>query len=212
ESLLREQQGERPATQEFLARFPEHAATLAQQIDLHRALAPGTFEGTIPSLGEGATLGRGTGESGLPCVPGYEVLGVLGRGGMGVVYQARQTGLDRTVALKMLLAGGCAGEEELDRFRREAVAVARLQHPNVVQIHEVGEHDGLPFFSLEFCPGGSLAHRLDGTPWPTPRAAALVETLARALQAAHERGIIHRDLKPANVLLTDGGEPKVADF
>jgi tetratricopeptide (TPR) repeat protein/predicted Ser/Thr protein kinase len=148
----------------------------------------------------------------LPAIPGYEVLGVLGRGGMGVVYQARQTALRRLVALKMILAGGHATDEQRARFRTEAEAAARLQNPNVVQIHEVGEHDGLPFFSLEFVDGGSLAKRLDGTPWPPRQAAQLVEVLARAVHAAHQRGIVHRDLKPANVLLTADGTPKVTDF
>src|SRR5439155_14699924 len=130
-------------------------------------------------------------------------LGELGRGGMGVVYKARHVKLNRLVALKMILAGQHAGSVALGRFKAEAEAVAALQHPNIVQVYEVGEHDGCPFFSLEFCSGGSLAGKLDGTPWTAERAAALVETLARAVQAAHEAGVIHRDLKPANVLLTD---------
>jgi tetratricopeptide (TPR) repeat protein/tRNA A-37 threonylcarbamoyl transferase component Bud32 len=147
-----------------------------------------------------------------PTIPGYEVLGVLGRGGMGVVYKARQASLRRLVALKMILAGGHATAEQRARFRTEAEAAARLQHPNVVQVHEVGEHGGLPFFCLEFVDGGSLANRLDGTPWPPRQAAQLVETLARAVHAAHQRGIVHRDLKPANVLLAEDGTPKVTDF
>jgi WD40 repeat protein len=127
---------------------------------------------------------------------------------MGVVYQARQTRLQRTVALKMILAGGHAGVAELARFKTEAEAIARLQHPHIVQIHEVGEHHGLPFLALEFCGGGSLDRRLGGTPLPPAIAAALVETLARAMEAAHARGVIHRDLKPANVLFqTANGQP-----
>ena len=145
-------------------------------------------------------------------VPGYEVLSELGRGGMGVVYKARQVKLGRLVALKMILSGGHAGEADLARFRTEAEAIARLQHPNIVQIYEVGEHGGLPFFSLEFCGGGSLEKKRGGTPLPPAEAAVLVETLARAMQAAHEKGVIHRDLKPANVLLAEDGTPKITDF
>jgi WD40 repeat protein len=137
----------------------------------------------------------------LPTIAGYEVLGVLGRGGMGVVYKARQPGLNRLVALKMIRAGGHADERELARFRAEAVAVARLRHPNIVQVYEVGEHDGLPFFSLEYVEGGPLSKRLDGTPLPPRQAAELAEALARAMHYAHTEHIVHRDLKPANVLL-----------
>ncbi|HEX5269736.1 MAG TPA: serine/threonine-protein kinase [Gemmataceae bacterium] len=157
---------------------------------------------------------------GRVAVPGYEVLGELGRGGMGVVYQARQTKLGRVVALKMILSGAHAGGADLARFRTEGEAVARLQHPNIVQIFEVGEHDGLPYFSLEFCGGGSLEKKLAGTPLPPREAAALVEQLARAMGAAHKRGVVHRDLKPANVLLQEAqglqslglGVPKITDF
>jgi tetratricopeptide (TPR) repeat protein len=148
----------------------------------------------------------------LPTVPGYEILRELGRGGMGVVYQARQTKLDRLVALKMILAGEYAGSEQVSRFRSEAEAVARLQHPNIVQIHEVGEHEGQPYFALEYVEGGSLAQRLAGMLPPAREAAQLVETVARAVDYAHQRGIIHRDLKPANVLLTPDGLPKITDF
>jgi serine/threonine protein kinase len=153
----------------------------------------------------------------LPSVPGYQILGELGRGGMGVVYKARQIALSRVVALKMILAGGHAGEAELTRFRTEAEAIARLRHPHIVQIYEVGEWRAgdvgppMPFFSLEFVDGGSLAARLDGTPLPTHAAARLVETLARAVHAAHQQGIIHRDLKPANVLLASGGREPPED-
>jgi Protein kinase domain/Cache domain len=144
--------------------------------------------------------------------PGYDVQGELGRGGMGVVYTARQVSLNRVVALKMILSGAHADTTDLARFRKEAETIARLQHPNIVQIHEVGEHDGRPFFSLELCSGGSLERKLNGTPLPPQEAAALVETLARAMAAAHQKDIIHRDLKPANVLLTEDGVPKVTDF
>jgi hypothetical protein len=158
-----------------------------------------------------------------PTVPGYDILWELGRGGMGVVYQARQVALQRTVALKMVLSGGQAGPKELARFRAEAEALARLQHPNIVQIYDVGEAAGRPYFALEFVAGGSLAQRLQGKPQTVRPAAQLIETLARAVHAAHVCGVIHRDLKPANILLetiatdhgprtTDYGLPKVTDF
>jgi serine/threonine-protein kinase len=164
---------------------------------------PATVPPAEPTL---PTASRG------PEPPGYEILGELGRGGMGVVYRARQVPLNRLVALKMILSGEHAGPEDLARFRTEAQAIARLQHPHIVQIHEVGEHDGRPFFSLEFCPGGSLERKLAGTPLPPAEAAALVETLARAMHAAHQHGVVHRDLKPANVLLAEDGTPKITDF
>jgi serine/threonine protein kinase/tetratricopeptide (TPR) repeat protein len=136
-----------------------------------------------------------------PSVAGYEILGVLGRGGMGVVYKARQVKLNRLVALKMLLGGAHASGLQLARFFTEAEAVAQLQHLNIVQIYEVGEHEGLPYFSLEYVDGGSLAQKIAGKPQPPREAAQTVELLARAMAAAHEAGIIHRDLKPANILL-----------
>jgi eukaryotic-like serine/threonine-protein kinase len=145
----------------------------------------------------------------LPVVPGYEVAAELGRGGMGVVYKARQCSLGRWVALKMILAGAHADPAARARFRTEAEAVARLQHPNVVQAYEVGEHDGRPFLALEYVPGGSLGYQWDGA---EREAARVVEAVARAVHQAHQRGVLHRDLKPNNVLLTDDGTPKVADF
>jgi serine/threonine-protein kinase len=131
---------------------------------------------------------------------------------MGVVYQARQASLNRLVALKMILAGAHAGADDLARFRTEAEAVAALRHPHVVQIYEIGQHDDRPYFSLEYVEGGNLAQKLAGTPQPPRQAAALIETLARAVHFAHQQGLIHRDLKPANVLLAADGTPKIADF
>ena len=150
--------------------------------------------------------------AGAPQVEGYIIQKELGRGGMGVVYKARQIRLNRIVALKMVLAGAHAGAEQLARFFTEAEAVAQLQHPNIVQIYEVSEHDGLPYFSLEYVDGGSLAERIGGKPQPVEESAGQVELLARAMAFAHERGIIHRDLKPANVLLTADALPKITDF
>jgi serine/threonine-protein kinase len=131
---------------------------------------------------------------------------------MGVVYKARHLKFQRLVALKMILAGEHANREQTDRFLAEARAVARLQHPNIVQIHEIGERDGLPYFSLEYVEGGNLAARLKSVPPSDLEAARLVELLARAVHSAHGRGIVHRDLKPANILLTRDGGPKIADF
>ncbi len=184
------------------------------------------FRATEPSGGQEHTLSHfetvpPPGRAELPSIPGYDVEGVLGRGGMGVVYQARQQGLNRRVALKMILAGSHSGPAALARFRAEAESVARLVHPHIVQIYEIGEHDGCPFFSLEYVAGGSLAARLGGVPHSARASAAFVETLARAVHYAHQQGIIHRDLKPDNVLLRPPevgqpaeafGAPKIADF
>ena len=149
----------------------------------------------------------------LPEIAGYEVLELLARGGMGVVYRARHRTLGHEVALKMIVSGEYAGPDERARFLLEAAAVAKMQHPGIVHIHEFGEHAGNPYFSLEFLAGGSLAQRLrERNQLPAREAAALLEKLARAMQHAHEHGIIHRDLKPGNVLFTVEGEPKIADF
>lgn len=164
-----------------------------------------------------------------PALPGYELLGELGRGGMGVVFRARDARLQRDVAVKMVLAGGFAGPAATKRFRAEAAAVARLQHPNIVQVYEVGESGGsgfdprVPYFAMEFVGGGTLQACLADRP-QSPRAAAqLVEILARAVHYAHQHGVLHRDLKPANVLLGPAespmteadrlyGTPKITDF
>src|SRR5207248_2727208 len=133
-------------------------------------------------------------------------------GGMGVVYQARQVRLNRLVALKMILAGDHAGPGAVQRLLAEAETIARVKHPNIVQIYAIGDCGGLPYVELEFVEGGSLAARLDGTPWSPRAAARLVERLARAVSEAHRLGIVHRDLKPANILMTADGVPKISDF
>src|SRR5262249_13796008 len=163
----------------------EHAATLAQQIDLHRAVAADASGLTQPSPADADTLSAPGGNTGLPCVPGYEILAELGRGGMGAVFKAKQLALERLVALNGILAGEFAAAAERERFRAEALAVARLQHANVVQVFEVGEHHGHPYLALEFVDGGSLADALAAGPLPPGEAAALVEALARAVQYAH---------------------------
>jgi serine/threonine protein kinase/WD40 repeat protein len=151
----------------------------------------------------GFDVGRGdtSAEESPPAVPGYEVLEERGRGGMGVVYKARQVGLDRIVALKMLLPAGAAVPELLARFRTEAEALARLRHPNIVPIYDIGECQGRPFFTMEYVAGPNLAEYLAGRPQDPAASARLVEVLARTMDAVHQAGLIHRDLKPANVLL-----------
>src|SRR4051794_20521476 len=151
-------------------------------------------------------------EAAFPSIPGYEVEAILGRGGMGVVFKARHLRLNRTVAIKTLLGGGFAGPRERERFQREAETVAALRHPNVVQLYDVGEEEGRPYFTMEFVEGGSLALKLAGSPQPARPSADLVSTLADAVHAAHRGGIVHRDLKPGNVLLAADGTPKISDF
>jgi tetratricopeptide (TPR) repeat protein len=238
ELRLRQQAGEQPQLEELAARFPALADPIAAVLHLEQVLLETSIGGpatglspserpTAPptrSFSPAATpaaapptcytgpTGAGGEAVGPAVVPGYRVLGVLGKGGMGVVYKAEDTALHRLVALKMILYGDYAGPEERRRFQAEAEAVARLQHPNIIQVYEVGEHNGLPYFSLELCSGGSLEKQLDGTPWAPQRAAALVQVLAQAMQAAHQAGLVHRDIKPGNVLLTADGTPKVTDF
>jgi eukaryotic-like serine/threonine-protein kinase len=148
----------------------------------------------------------------IPSIPGYEILGELGRGGMGIVYEARNLKYDRLIALKMILSGRGADVIELARFRLEAEAIASLEHPNIVLIHEVGVHLGYPFFVLEYAEGGSLAEKIRAQPMPCDWTAQVMLKLALAMQHAHERGIIHRDLKPSNVLLISDDIPKITDF
>jgi serine/threonine protein kinase len=165
--------------------------------------------GNIPlPLEENQPRPTGPGPGEWPAIPGYEILAERARGGMGVVYRARQTSLNRVVALKMILTGAHAAPKEVARFRAEAEAVARFQHPNIVGVHDVGEHDGRPYMALEFVEGRSLAQELNGAPLSPAPSARLVEKLARAVHYAHEHGIIHRDLKPANILLEDVQSPK----
>jgi serine/threonine protein kinase len=154
----------------------------------------------------------GAAPAGWPDVPGYEILGELGRGGMGVVYRARQTSLKRLVALKLIRDGALAGPQERARFQIEAEAAARMRHPNVVLIYDVGEHQGRPYLAMELVEGGSLDRQAAGRPQPAREAAALLRTLALAVQHAHAQRVVHRDLKPANVLLAADGAPKIADF
>jgi serine/threonine protein kinase len=199
EYRVRHEWGDRPEHADYARRFPGYAGILSgllANIDDERSAERALAAARCSDVGA------------MPTAPaGYRILEEIGRGGMGVVYRARQVDLDRIVALKMIRSGPLAGPGERERFRREAAAVARLHHPHIVQIFEVGEHAGQPFFSLEFIEGGSLEQRTKGAPLAAHDAANLVEILARAMAAAHRQGIVHRDLKPANILLqaADGG-------
>jgi serine/threonine protein kinase len=186
---------------------PHLADRLTREIDKLRRLRP---DRAATSAGEEAVPQLPPGM--LPCLTGYEVLEEIGRGGMGVVYKARQVSLNRPVAVKMLLHGPLADAGNRKRFLAEAQAVGRLQHPNIVQVYEVAEQDGRPYFTMELVEGGSLDRRLGGKPQPVREASELLLTLAQAVHASHCAGIVHRDLKPGNVLLTPHGFPKVSDF
>src|SRR5262249_36485662 len=202
EYVVRERLGEKVALEEFLSRFPDHAEVLRSQIELHQAMAVDSDE----SL----TAGSSASEPAEVAIPGYEILEEIGRGGMGVIYKARQKGLQRMVALKMLSAGACAGSAERLRFDLEAEAVARLRHPNIVQIYDVETAAGIPYLALEYMEGGNLTDKLAAARLSPRAAASLIEVLARAIHAAHEHGIVHRDLKPANILFTAATDSKLA--
>ena len=217
EYLLREEIGEPPVLEEFQRRFPAYATELSLQVELHRAMDSQDV-GADRARSEPATFmtdsragDRALSET-FPTLAGYEILNVLGRGGMGVVYRAWQKDVNRWVALKMVHAGYFPSADVLERLRVEALAVGRLAHPNIVQIHDVGHSDGAPYLVLELVEGPNLAQRVAGTPQPTHWAAELVETLARAIHSARELGVVHRDLTPSNVLLTALDVPKIPDF
>jgi tetratricopeptide (TPR) repeat protein len=206
EYLIRRDRAERPDPVEYRARFPDLGESLMMLFAADAAIAPTVAAPEDP----GPSTGDGDGH--VEGIAGLELMEVLGRGGMGVVYRARDRTLDRIVAIKTIPEGRFATDDQRERFRAEAQAVARLRHPNIIAIHAIGEHEKLPYLSLEFAEGGSLADRLAEKPMSPREAAALVETIARAVHAAHQAGVIHRDLKPSNVLLTADGVPKVGDF
>lgn len=193
-----------PSNAPGAARPPSSAGGLGGAAPVGRGSSAGTGFATSPGAPTGGKLPDGP--------PGYRLLSELGRGGMGVVYKARDERLGRDVALKVLLAGEHADVAHRQRFLDEAAAVGGLDHPNVVRVYQTGEHGGNPYLSLEFCPGGSLASRLGGKPQKPKQSAALMAKIAAGVQAAHAAGIIHRDLKPGNILLAADGTPKVADF
>src|SRR5579859_2556336 len=198
--------------EEVCADSPELLEKVRAQLDECRRVDL-LFEGMFPSTPARRLLSPQLQPGApLPEVPGYEVLAVLGRGGHGIVYRVRHLKLKRLAALKMLLTGQYASAAELARFMREAEAIAALQHPNIVQIYDIGEVDGRPYFTMEFVGGGSLAQKLAGVPQPAQYAASVLESLSRAIHTAHLAGIIHRDVKPSNVLLSPDGTPKISDF
>jgi sugar lactone lactonase YvrE/tRNA A-37 threonylcarbamoyl transferase component Bud32 len=198
------------AAAEYRARFPQFAGrlgTLPEAIPAEGSDLPPEVVPAQPAKTIADALPPAAGAPAFPRVPGHEIISLVKRGGMGVVYKARQVKAGRLVALKMMLSGAHADGEELARFKAEVEAAGRLSHPNIVPIYEVNEHDGLPFFTMEYVEGGSLADHLDGTPLPPGDAARLVQKLAEAMHAAHQQGIVHRDLKPGNVLLSISRDP-----
>jgi tetratricopeptide (TPR) repeat protein len=224
EVVVREELGELPTMEEYLGRYPGLAAPLRLHFEIHQALRQ-TSLGETPAAAtprpvntlseDGSTpghLSKKADTSAWPVLGDYEILGELGRGGMGIVYKARQRDLKRLVALKMFQPGRAPSERELARFRTEAEAIARLQHPNIVQIFDLGQAGGLPFLALELAEQETLQRRLQNAAMTPPDAAGLIETLALALHHAHQHHIVHRDLKPANVLFAADGTPKITDF
>src|SRR5262245_41010186 len=201
--------GSTPDRDEVLARHPDLADGLASFFADHdevcRIANPPDIRGlTPPARPEEVGPGRRFGD--------YELLEEVARGGMGIVYRARQVSLGRVVALKMILAGQLASDEEVARFHTEARTAAGLRHPNIVSVHEVGEHDGRHYFSMDFIEGQSLADLVRERPLPPRQAAEYLLTVAQAVDFAHRHGVLHRDLKPSNVLLDAQRQPHVTDF
>ena len=207
----RHRAGENPRREDYQDRFIFFDC--AQPINLPSVAPPTARPGQeVPAAPTPSEPGFPPVQAPRVVIPGYEILEELGRGGMGIVYRARQLALDRLVALKVIKSGAAARPVELHRFRVEAKVIALLQHPHIVQIYEVGEHDGQPYLALELVDGHSLHERIKVAPLPTHEAARLTGVLSRAMHAAHKCGVIHRDLKPANVLLAADGTPKITDF
>ena len=212
--------GENPEPIEFYQRFPPLRDRLARVLKIHTVFDDGQasedraldawpwHELAQPSAESKSNDAKRTRHQ---RIGNYELLQEVGRGGMGIVFKARQAGLGRLVALKMIRSP-LATQEELSRFRNEAATDARLEHPNIISIHEINEYQGCPYLCLEYVEGGNLADRLADRPIRAVEATRLIETLARAVGYAHEHGVVHRDLKPANILLTTDGQPKIADF
>jgi len=208
--------GTAPSREELLARHPEYAAELASFLDgqaaLDRVAPPPRSPGETETFNHAERTVAVPGES-VRYFGDYELLSEIARGGMGVVFRARQVSLNRVVALKMILSGHLATATDLTRFRAEAEAAANLDHPNIVPIYEIGEHQGQHYFSMKLVDGGSLAQRLVGSPRPAIRDLIVALTVvARAVHYAHQRGIMHRDLKPANILIDSLGQPHITDF
>jgi serine/threonine protein kinase len=219
EFVVREELGHEPDPEDWYRRFPLWRRDLEELFQVHRFVCE---QGDSPQQPDdttsiGATHDTHRGDVSVPqriqrLVAGYELREEIGRGGMGVVYKARQFSLGRDVALKMILSGEFATATDYDRFRNEAQSAASLQHPNIAQVYEAGEHDGRAYLCMELVEGANLEALLAKAPLTARSAAELVETLARAVQYAHEHGVIHRDLKPSNVLMSVDGQPKITDF
>jgi predicted Ser/Thr protein kinase len=215
--------GDRPDRQAWIERHPELAAGLTEFFAAHdevdRVAAPlrEALSTTLFAADSGAsTLGfnKRTGERSAPpkSFGDYEIIGEIARGGMGVVYKARQVSLNRPVAVKMILAGQLASPDDVRRFRAEAEAAAHLRHPNIVAIHEVDEHDGQHYFSMDYVEGRSLSQMVREHPLTAEQAARYVKIVAEAIHYAHQHGILHRDLKPSNVLIDESDRPRITDF
>ena len=218
EYLIRRRLGEPVEDEEYVRRFPAWSDALIRQFAVDEAMRPAEPrtvlqpDGVPTGEGQARAALEGERSTPLPAFDGYEIIDELGRGGMGIVYKARDLRLGRIVAIKRIAESAYAQPAQLQRFLAEAELVARLRHANIVAIHAIGQQGGRPFLSLEFAEGGNLAQRLARGPISGRQAAELVEALACAVGAAHLAGIIHRDLKPSNVLLTADDIPKISDF